>query len=249
MCPNEEFSDLPVQDLVSLYLAKLMELKVPNGSCEQLHEYIVGRQWVGNHLWGGDCNEFLSKIDQVKDKRKKWCLLWLYITSNFALQTKFVFFPVDGLNCTATADIVYNGLPPPVWSPIFNEKINSFFSKQESNSEGISLCIKNHDEAPVPIDTYISAFYLVPETIDYHFCLQMNNESVRLQSEHAKQLITMCSIWRIFLFIFYLTTNAHSKKISSLYPNIFLIQKTKITVYNVSFKSKEDLSLKISKSS
>lgn len=50
-----------------------MELTVPNESCNQLREFILdlNRNCEGDCLWGGECNAFLAKVDQVEDLIKK----------------------------------------------------------------------------------------------------------------------------------------------------------------------------------
>ncbi len=190
--PNSDYSNVLDEELPNKFLHVVNNLEVPNGSIEELRNFIEKRTWSGDCLWGGDCNAFLTKVDSVLDEHEKWRFLRLYITQNFAWQTKIAFFPVDGLHRLAISDMIFNGIVPPSSNDLLQTKVTNFSkclvvsNKMKSNIDSSMLYIQSNDEVSC-VDTHFNIFYCVPDTIDNDFCTKMREKSASTQSDAKHQ--------------------------------------------------------------
>ena len=212
---HEDSSDgaLSATQLVTKFFSLLQELDIPNASVEYLKSFIQSRTWEETHLWGGTMKEFWELVDGIQDEMEKWRILRVFINSNLAWCTRLVFFPVDSLHRTATADMAFNGLVLPGSESKLRERVSSYVKDLFPSDPSIPhLCIKKEDGTRTRIDTDISLWYHVPSEMGDSFLLEMQHHSTLTQGTQAKLTShTVIDLLRIMLNHFH-----SSKKIRYL---------------------------------
>jgi len=190
--PTEDHSNIPDDDLLVTFVSEVDKLVVPNGSVSQLRQFIQKRNWSGDRLWGGEKDSFLEVVDAVTQEHERWRLYRLYITQNFAWQTKVVFYPVDGLHRIAISDMVYNGISPSIAESEGDASLKTLVNEFSRNlaipddNSSVEKTLRLHN-ATVCIDTFVSLYYNKPDVINKQVCMKISDESAKKQTETAKQ--------------------------------------------------------------
>ena len=193
--PTEDHSNILDGELLSTFVDKVDKLVVPNGSVTQLREFIQKRNWSGDRLWGGEKDAFLKLVDAVTQEHERWRLYRLYITQNFAWQTKVAFYPVDGLHRIAISDMVYNGISPSIdesegeanLKTLVNKFSKSLVIPDDNSTKEQTLRLRiQHKNEPVCIDTYVILSYIVPDVINKQVCMKIGDVSAEKQTENSK---------------------------------------------------------------
>ena len=212
---HEDSSDgaLSATELVTKFFSLLQELDIPNASVDYLITFIQSRTWEETHLWGGTMKEFWELVDGIQDDMEKWRILRIFINSNLAWCTRLVFFPVDSLHRTATADMAFNGLVLPGSESKLRERVSLYVKDLFPSDPSIPhLCIKKENGTRTRIDNDISLWYHVPSEMGDSFLLEMQHHSTHTQGTQGKLTShTVIDLLRIILNHFH-----SSKKIRYL---------------------------------
>ena len=204
--PNAAVSpESTLSELGEQFLSCLNNSPIPNGTVGTLTDFIQSRSWDETNLWGGTMTDFWNLIESTEEEKEKWRILRLFITCNFAWQTKLIYFPSDALHREATSALAFNGL----YLPQSNEELKNAvtnFSKnlipadEETHSQ---LCIQREDGQLTPIDCSVQLWYCIPSVIDADFCLGM--QSLSASSQNRQEMLsahTLLNLLGVFLDYF-----------------------------------------------
>jgi hypothetical protein len=165
-------------ELVDQFIKSLHDSHVPNGTVDQLIEFIRSRTWDEKRLWGGTVAGFLARIEGIDDQVEKWRLLRFFITCNMAWQTKLIYIPSDALHREAGSIMAFNGVYLPGTNLELQKHVTNYVQKLVPvDDKHRQLSIRTEEGFTTPIDCSVKLWYDIPnlgsfDDPEYFLCSQ-----------------------------------------------------------------------------